>query len=31
LSLELEAAQKRIDEMYVRWGELEKRSKEVMK
>jgi ABC transport system ATP-binding/permease protein len=31
LSLELEAAQERIDEMYTRWGELEKRSKEVMK
>ena len=31
LSLELEAAQKRIDEMYVRWGELEKRSKEVVR
>jgi len=31
LSLELEAAQQRIDEMYVRWGELEKRNKEVMK
>jgi ATP-binding cassette subfamily F protein uup len=31
LSLELEAAQKRIDEMYARWGELEKRSNEVMK
>jgi ATP-binding cassette subfamily F protein uup len=29
LSLELEAAQERIDEMYTRWGELEKRSKEV--
>jgi hypothetical protein len=31
LWLELEAAQERIDEMYKRWGELEKRSKEVMK
>jgi ATP-binding cassette subfamily F protein uup len=31
LSLELEGAQERIDEMYARWGELEKRSKEVMK
>jgi len=31
LSLELEAAQERIDEMYARWGELEKRSKEEMK
>ncbi|HWN75532.1 MAG TPA: ABC-F family ATP-binding cassette domain-containing protein [Candidatus Udaeobacter sp.] len=31
LSLELEAAQEAIDEMYARWGELEKRSKEVMK
>jgi len=30
-SLGLEAAQERIDEMYARWGELEKRSKEVMK
>ena len=30
LSLELEAAQERIDEMYARWGELEKRSKEVL-
>jgi hypothetical protein len=25
LSLELEAAQERIDEMYARWGELEKK------
>ncbi|HKE07461.1 MAG TPA: ABC-F family ATP-binding cassette domain-containing protein [Candidatus Acidoferrum sp.] len=31
LSLELEAAQMRIDELYARWGELEERSKEVMK
>jgi len=31
LSLELEAAQKRIDEMYARWGELEKRSEEITK
>ena len=31
LSLELEAAQEAIDEMYTRWGELEKRSKEVIK
>jgi len=31
LSLGLEAAQERIDEMYARWGELEKRSKEVMR
>jgi ATP-binding cassette subfamily F protein uup len=31
LSLELEAAQERIDEMYARWGELEKRSKELKK
>jgi len=31
LSLELEAAQKRIDELYARWGELEERSKEVMR
>jgi ATP-binding cassette subfamily F protein uup len=31
LSLELEAAQKRIDELYARWGELEEQSKEVMK
>jgi len=29
LSLELEAAQKAIDGMYERWGELEERSKEV--
>ena len=29
LSLELEAAQMRIDELYGRWGELEERSKEV--
>ena len=31
LSLELEAAQKRIDELYTRWGELEERGKEVKK
>ena len=31
LSLELEGAQERIDEMYARWGELEKRSKDLMK
>jgi ATP-binding cassette subfamily F protein uup len=31
LSLELEAAQMRIDELYARWGELEEKSKEVMK
>jgi ATP-binding cassette subfamily F protein uup len=31
LSLELEAAQESIDAMYTRWGELEKRSKELMK
>jgi hypothetical protein len=31
LSLELEAAQKRIDEMYARWAELEERNKEVVK
>jgi len=30
LSLELEAAQKRIDEMYARWAELEERNKEVV-
>jgi ATP-binding cassette subfamily F protein uup len=31
LSLELEAAQKRIDELYARWGDLEERSRAVMK
>jgi hypothetical protein len=31
LSFELEEAQERIRERYTRWGELEKRSKEVMK
>ena len=31
LSLELEASQKMIDELYARWGELEERSKEAMK